>query len=169
MAMSCPPPAPKNHRTQETACGVPTSPFACSTDADCTAKPGLPAGKCVTTPTGNICDYNACTTDADCGGMTPVCSCQVPTLGPQGPSFGSVCIPGDCRIDADCGAGFFCSPTVSASCGAFFGIQGYYCHTCQDTCINDSDCPADNVGAPGYCAFDLAVGHWSCFYGVCAG
>jgi hypothetical protein len=119
-------------------------------------------GKCE----DSTCDYNQCTTDTDCGGSTPVCSCQGQTHGYAGSSVGSVCIPGNCNTDADCGAGGFCSPTVSPECGAFYGTQGWYCHTCQDTCINDGDCTQQGTG---YCAYDPAVGHWACGYGICAG
>jgi hypothetical protein len=50
------------------------------------------------------------------------------------------------------------------SCG---GIGGYYCHTPQDQCVNDSDC-ADG-GFFDVCAYDTSLGHWRCMMqGVCA-
>ena len=80
----------------------------------------------------------------------------------------NTCVYSNCWTDADCRAGFFCSPTVALGCGSS-GVQGFYCHTGQDTCVDDSDCvgPAGSPG--GYCAFDGSVGHWTCTYGACAG
>jgi hypothetical protein len=100
---------------------------------------------------------------------TWVCSCEGQTFGYAHQSQGNTCISSNCHTDADCGAGFFCSPTVDASCGSFYGVQGFYCHTCQDTCVNDSDCAAGAGSPAGYCAFDPSVGHWACGYGACAG
>jgi hypothetical protein len=139
--------------------------MACTTDTDCAAgQVGMTQnGKCVM----GSCDFNQCVTDADCPGGQ-VCSCQGQTRAWAGQSFGSVCITANCRVDADCGKDAFCSPTVSPGCGSFYGTQGFFCHTCEDTCVNDTDCPTQN-GSPGYCAFDATVGHWTCNYGYCAG
>src|SRR5207237_924742 len=46
------------------------------------------------------------------------------------------CVAGNCRIDSDCGINGFCSASGEPS------IVGYFCHTPQDTCINDNDCSA---------------------------
>lgn len=155
---TCPPPEPKSHRSQATACGPSIVQKACTQDSDCTAPAGqiLEMGKC---GSNKICDFNKCATDADCAATNQkVCACDT--------NPGSTCTGGNCRTDADCGAGGFCSPSVSSECGGFFGVVGYYCRTCDDTCVEDSDC--QGMG-PGYCAFDPSVGHWACGYGVCAG
>ncbi len=125
---------------------------------------GLLQGKCTT---AHVCDYDACTTDADCPDATNVCSCEGQTGGEDG-RFGSVCIMADCHTDADCGSGY-CSPSASFGCGG--ATVGYYCHTCADTCVNDSDCQPSptNQGPAGYCAFDPTVGSWACGYSICAG
>jgi hypothetical protein len=143
--------------------------MACKTDADCTT--GMPAisGKCVTTAGGMTCNFDACLQDSDCSPSTSVCSCEGQTFGWAHTSFGNTCIPANCHADGDCGTGLYCSPTVDASCGGFYGVVGFYCHTCQDTCSNDSDCPAVGNTPAGYCAFDPSVGHWACGYGFCAG
>lgn len=110
-----------------------------------------------------------CLVDGDCsdGGT---CSCRGATRGWAGSSNGNVCIPGNCRTDSDCGPGGACSPTVDPGCGGFYGVQGYYCHTCADRCTSDGDCASRPDGGPaGYCAFDPAVGYWACGYGFCAG
>jgi hypothetical protein len=106
-----------------------------------------------------------CTVDSDCasGG---VCSCAGSTRGWAGSSPNNVCVPANCHIDADCSGGHACSPTVSTTCGPFYGVQGYYCHTSGDECVNDSDCKAQPTG---YCAYAPEVGHWSCHYTLCAG
>src|SRR5579859_2594981 len=97
-----------------------------------------------------------CTSDGDCG-STDVCSCEGMTRGSRvsGPD-GNVCIHSNCRADSDCATGS-CSPTLDADCGPFYGIRGYYCHTCEDTCTNDSECVrpprADGQTTKGYCAY----------------
>jgi hypothetical protein len=107
-----------------------------------------------------LCDE--CNSDKDCanGG---VCSCGL-TLGQGSESLGNICIPANCRIDSDCGPGGYCSPTVSNSCGAAYGVQGYYCHTPGDTCRNDTDCAAN-----AYCAYSPQAAIWACATGLCAG
>ena len=111
-----------------------------------------------------MCDYDQCTTDASCPGTgTQVCSCQGQTA-PSQLGYGSNCIQANCHTDADCGPGGYCSPTYGLGCGPFFGTEGWYCHTCADTCVNDSDCPTN-----AWCEYDPVVGHWSCNTGVCAG
>jgi hypothetical protein len=107
-----------------------------------------------------------CTKDADCAN-NGVCSCAGNTFGWAHATKNS-CVPANCHRDADCAAGHSCSPTVSAGCGSFYGVQGFYCHTDTDRCVNDSDCPKQN-GAAGYCAYSPQVGYWSCSYGFCAG
>jgi hypothetical protein len=151
-------------------CAASTPATACTTDADC-ANSGNQAlvGKCVATAAGKVCDFNQCATDADCkSGGVNACSCQGQTFGYSHSSEGAVCVPSNCHTDADCGANGFCSPSVDDECGGFYGVQGYYCHTCEDTCVDDSDC-GSNGGPAGYCAYDSALGHWACAYGGCAG
>jgi hypothetical protein len=108
-----------------------------------------------------------CLVDTDCsdGGT---CSCRGSTRGYAGASNGNECIPGNCRVDSDCGEGGRCSPTVSPDCGGFYGTQGFYCHTCADRCLNNSDCTSDS-GESGYCAYNPSMGYWACGYGFCAG
>jgi hypothetical protein len=109
-----------------------------------------------------------CTTNADCA-SDATCACAGTVRAWAGVSEGNVCIPSNCRTDADCGSGY-CSPTVSSDCGSFYGTAGFYCHTCDDTCENDSDCAAQTTNSPsGYCAYDSTVGHWACGYSFCAG
>ena len=74
---------------------------------------------------------------------------------------------GNCQIDADCGDGGYCSPT-QGDCGSYTGIIAYYCHTAQDTCVNDSEC-IDPERGPGYCMYRPELGHWQCGYGQCVG
>jgi hypothetical protein len=78
-------------------------------------------------------------------------------------------VPGNCRVDADCGPGGYCSPTVDSGCGSFYGVQGYYCHTPADECVNDRDCPGYGTPEAPYCAYSTTVGHWVCGTGHCAG
>lgn len=157
---------PTRHRAQASACMVTpasdASTTSCAVDADC-ATGATSARFCV----HGQCNADQCVADADCpsGG---VCSCKGDTFGYGHQSSGNVCVAADCRTDADCAAGF-CSPTVSASCGAFYGVQGYHCHASADTCSNDTDCPPNAYNQPGYCAFRPEVGHWACGNQACAG
>jgi hypothetical protein len=143
--------------------------MACTTDADCTKTDGFGGelmGKCTTTSAGQTCDFDQCTTDASCTDPSDVCSCEGQTSG-EG-NFGSLCIPANCHTDADCGSSGFCSPSGMTGCGnGFGGTTGWYCHTCADTCVDDSDCAS--MGMQGACTLDPTVGHWACSYGNCTG
>jgi hypothetical protein len=158
--VGCLPHAPSSHRAEATTCSPSALQGACTTDSDC-VKPGLvEPGTC----TGGQCDYDKCMTDSDCASSgDAVCSCQGQTFFYAHMSYGNVCIPGDCATDADCATGF-CSPAVSSTCGTFYGTQAFYCHACDDTCVDDSDCDK-----PSYCDYAPAVGHWTCESGICAG
>jgi hypothetical protein len=92
---------------------------------------------------------NECTVDSDCNAAADgVCACSGQVPG------GNTCVYGNCRVDADCGDGGFCSPSVSTGC-SYPACGGFFCHTCADQCVDDSDCPG------GYsCGY--AVGGWVC-------
>jgi hypothetical protein len=109
----------------------------------------------------NTCSYDACTSDSDCGGGS-VCECRV------SPNFdANTCFHGDCRVDADCG-GEYCSPSLtqldSTCLNVPPGSVGYFCHTRQDACINDADCPTQ-TGAQ--CAFSADALRWQCYVPQC--
>jgi hypothetical protein len=88
----------------------------------------------------------------------------------------------NCRVDSDCGPRGYCSPSqveafcmcpsaalcgdsgascsangkpVPCECGDACG-HGYFCHTRDDTCVDDSDCP------DGTCNYDTVVKRWTC-------
>jgi hypothetical protein len=146
---STPAEKPVNHRLQATVCA--------STPPD--------AGF---SPDGGSTDQ--CLADSDCA-EAGVCSCRGNSFGYAHVSAGNSCVQSNCRVDSDCGQGGSCSPTISATCGPFYGIVGYYCHTPRDTCESDSDCGGGSgAGEPaGYCAFDPTLGYWACGHGFCAG
>jgi hypothetical protein len=152
-ARSCPPPEPTDHRASAGACPLNPTTEKCSTDADCTS---TSMGKCA----GGLCNYDECTTDADCGASGAVCGCagQPYSVSLSESPPGNVCFPGDCRVDADCGPGFFCSPSFSTCPNRV--LKGFHCHTCEDGCINDSDCPASDFD----CTFEPSHGGWVCQY-----
>ncbi|MBK8171620.1 MAG: hypothetical protein IPK60_14905 [Sandaracinaceae bacterium] len=161
----CLPRAAETHRPAAIECShdrppgsMPTGTIAtCMSDVECTD--GI-NGRC----SGNghdgwRCTYDECFADTDCPAMN-ICSCDGASR-----SGANICVVGNCQTDSDCGTGF-CSPTLG-SCGHYLGPVGWYCHTCADTCINDSDCSGDAGG--GYCAFDPIVGHWGCQTAECVG
>jgi hypothetical protein len=173
--------APIQHRPSSVTCpATPPSSAACEPMAVCAVAVGTlgaplsgscdggsggttACGRCEATDAGGtVCRIWECTADTDCSGRD-VCSCKGMTRGFGGSSFNNQCVHSNCQSDADCATGF-CSPTVSADCGPFYGVQGYYCHTCDDACTNDADCPPN-----GYCAYQPSVGHWACGYARCAG
>lgn len=139
----------------------PGPPADCSSDADCTA---LTNGRCNgNSHDGWRCTYDACFTDSDCG-PDNACQCSGGFRADN-----NVCVTGNCRTDADCATGF-CSPTLG-SCGDYVGTVGWFCHTCDDTCVNDADCAGLDggfFGAP-YCAFDPVSGRWGCQNTHCVG
>jgi hypothetical protein len=104
------------------------------------------------------------------------------SLGSVGGSLGSQ--DSNCRNDIDCGPGGSCSPSqngvlcfcpstalcgpddqcmagntpVSCACGDSCG-HGYFCHTPDDTCVDDSDCRNQDT-----CNYDRLNKLWSCSY-----
>jgi hypothetical protein len=113
-------------------------------EAGCVARVPLNHRPTETSCSSSQAGDDACLSDADCT-----------KLGPQVPGS-NTCVEGDCRIDADCGDAGFCSPSVSPGC-SYPACGGFYCHTCSDTCIDDTDCPTGWA-----CGYDTAAGHWLC-------
>jgi len=127
--------------------------FECTSDSDCAAT-GV-NGRCVNGggPAGSYCTHDSCMADTDCpSGET--CACHG---SPYTYRAGNACVPGNCRVDADCGTGGYCSPSAASTCGSATSLcLGYYCHTSQDVCINDSDC------ASQACIYSSSAGYWAC-------
>jgi hypothetical protein len=170
-------PAPTNHRSTALACpttrppginddaggGAPSdggTAGPCTHDSQCTAGNNA---RCTPSEHNGFatCESDGCSSDGDCG-TGNVCECGLPASTGRYPN---VCLPGNCRIDSDCGCGY-CSPTFGASCGAYGGVIGYYCHTAKDECTNDDQC---TEGGPGYCGYQPTTNRWTCFYSFCAG
>jgi hypothetical protein len=152
----------------DAAAGHPTPNGSCAPASEATNRRPQ-AVACVSTPGASVDggSLDQCLVDSECadGG---VCSCQGNSFGYAHESIGNSCVAANCREDSDCGPGGACSPTVDQGCGPFYGVVGYFCHTCADQCENDSDCESDG-GPAGYCAYEPTVGYWACGYGFCAG
>jgi hypothetical protein len=157
---------PMNHRPASAPCARGSWTLSCDVGSDCTTLdiepvpfPNAPIGKCIASDGGTACTFDTCSTDNDCG-PNAVCICQHTSgLSQWGnicqPSqcnneAGNICPPIQCSKDADCPSGY-CSPALGP-CG--YPI-GNYCHTCEDTCTNDSDCD-------GYCGYDSELKHFVC-------
>lgn len=166
-----------NHRAEEVICAGPGTDAAamptdagarqdggpaqsCTQDSDCVGCAGGWPGRCEGPFSNCVCDE--CGRDEDCG-TSGVCACDGRTFGYSHTRRGNSCVPGNCRVDADCGPAGFCSPTVDISAGSFYGVAGYYCHTPNDQCTNDTDC------SQGDCRYAPQVGHWVCASGGAAG
>jgi hypothetical protein len=152
---------PVNHRTSDAECTQPAPPGnckfmtqMCSSDSSCMAGTN---GRCVQGnggPAYCFCTYDTCANDAACAtGQTCACHGSPYTYG-----TGNTCVSGNCRVDGDCGAGGYCSPSYQVmSCG---GLEGYYCHTSMDQCVDDSDCPSG--GGPPVCTYSTTNMRWEC-------
>jgi hypothetical protein len=136
--------------------------LACLHDSDCSAGENgrcailavssLPpdAGSNVVVLCGSSCSYDACFSDAECPAHVP-CECRTSATD----TAANVCLTGSgCSVDADCGPGGFCSATSWTQTG---GQVQYYCHTANDSCLDDSDCPTGK-----YCQFDTVGARWMC-------
>jgi hypothetical protein len=172
---AAPPPVPQQHRPGSPPCTAPRpagyaitpapSGSQCTSDNDCTkGLNGRCNGQGALGHATNACSYDACTSDTDCGGAQ-VCDCRN-TVNQDA----NTCFHGDCRVDSDCGDEY-CSPSLTgydpASCpNVVAGSVGYFCHTRQDACIDDSEC---NPQSGGTCSFDVNALRWQCFKPLCVG
>ena len=170
------PPAPQVHRAVASKCAASVrtverdpSLEGCKSDAEC--QKGV-NGHCQRHMVAhahfeNRCIYDGCSTDDDCKkqdedplstrlGAGP-CIC-----GDRGEV--NACMGGNCRTDADCGSSY-CSPSRDFQCG-YEGTPGYYCHTSDDECLNDSDCTTD-AGKPAQCRYDPDANRWACRSSEC--
>jgi hypothetical protein len=113
---------------------------------------------------------SVCTQDSDCAdaGHEAVCACDEWGLdaGCAASSCFNSCLPANCHVDSDCGPGGYCSPSLVVSGGQVGSdfVGAFYCHTCSDTCANDSDCSGYS-----FCAYDPDEGSWTCVPGVNTG
>lgn len=148
----------------------------CTQDSDCIEGAN---GRCVSDTHGCTqvyCSYDGCQSDSDCA-PNEACACRESAW----QSTVNSCVNAECHIDADCGLGGFCSPSLVGNpcmclsaaackpnegscspgpcvCGDSCG-HGYFCHTPQDTCLDDGDCEA---GAGATCNYDALEHRWNC-------
>jgi hypothetical protein len=141
--------------TGERMACVSARPSSCAADAHCSEGVN---GRCEDLR-GAVCTYDECFADSECNTGGP-CACEGGFW-----SDSNACLAGNCQTDADCGG--YCSPSFG-DCGDYAGVIGYYCHTPEDTCLDDADCSGPDTGA-GYCMYRPEVAHWACGYGQCVG
>ncbi len=164
-------PAPTGARLQGTTCGPSAVALdvaggdagpACASAADCVGDGGSPLfgrGACLQ----GGCTIDQCYTDSDCGaGAVCVCSGSV---GGGNAQHANTCIEAHCKSDSDCGPGSYCLPSLGY-CG---GVQGFYCTTRQDSCVDpQTDCACVEPAAKS-CQYAPQVGRWVCGRAFCAG
>jgi hypothetical protein len=160
---TCPSREPAHHRAAPNDCAPSGYTLPCVTDEDCAVftDAGYPlTGACVATGGGKQCSYDDCLRDSDCLTATDVCVCpnDLPQTPPQREN---VCTHGTCRSDSECGDGLYCSPSFRVYCGEA-SLDAFYCHTCEDTCLDDADCSGSR------CTYDPSIGHWACEAGPCS-
>jgi hypothetical protein len=171
------PSTPKLHRAVATKCGASVrtgqrdpSLKGCQSDTECRSGSN---GRCERRMVShahfqNRCVYDDCSTDDDCEKQDKD---PLSTRLGDGPCIcgekGEVntCYGGNCRTDADCGSSF-CSRSRDFQCG-YEGTPGYYCHTEDDLCLDDSDCAADAGFYPAECRYDPEAKRWACAAGQC--
>ena len=154
---------PMNHRADNSQCLTAPGPGTCAAngipgqmcamDSQCTAGTN---GRCENFgggPAGCFCSYDTCTQDSTCTMGGPCARHGSAYL-----NGGNTCTAGNCHVDSDCGTGGYCSPSQSSSQGCG-GLAGYYCHTPNDTCTDDSDCGANFTMA---CMYNTTLGRWQC-------
>ncbi len=87
-----------------------------------------------------LCDpLFSCHVDEDCG-PNMACVCELSWDDDHDPrpiDRITSCVPANCRSDADCAFGMRCA--LDSECGYATGL---YCHTPEDGCEGDADCPA---------------------------
>jgi len=150
---------PRYHRVDDALCSGPAPaghcPFtgtACTSDDQCTTGAN---GRCNRVPGGLeacTCSYDTCASDAACPAHH-ACACHGAELHPTD----NQCVDGNCRVDSECGVEGFCSPSI----GPCEHLVGYYCHTTNDECVDDVDCPATPQGSQ-ICAYDTGHARWQC-------
>ncbi len=165
-------PTPTNHRAAPPVCSHERATWdfmadgasgECQTHDDCNNAELGTNGRCGYSRIGTQCSYDTCFADSDCSAMpNGVCACE--------DDMGAThCQYGGCVVDSDCGEGGYCSPSFG-SCGNYFGVIGYWCHTQDDECTEDSECTEmEGTFGGGYCAYSEEVNHWVCQYSHCAG
>ena len=161
---------PQNHRLVAETCaaerGTRPVPDSCSVDGgtqltsclrDSDCREGT-NGRCSAMSAGcyTSCSYDDCSADSDCGVRVP-CHCRT---SPTDFSNNWCVSNSNCSIDADCGPDGYCSPSLVGVLGDCPGCgAGYFCHTANDKCLDDSDCTA---GIEPTCAYDFRSGSWAC-------
>jgi hypothetical protein len=160
---------PANHRPSDAQClTIPAAgdcpaqqggdPGTCNGDSTCTD--GGTNGRCVESSGGALfcsCTYDTCQSDMGCP-TDQTCACHG---SPYTNSQGNTCTQGNCRVDSDCdGGGGYCSPAENTmSCGS---LLGYYCHTANDQCVDDTDCTTSTGVGPQVCTYSTTSNRWQC-------
>ena len=134
-------------------------PGECSKDSDC--KRGM-NGRCVLigdmnpARNRNACEYDDCFTDSDCHAHeTCTCGFRSEMIAER-----HRCLPSNCRVDGDCGPNGFCSPSKRKMGSST--VEGWYCHTEDDECMNDADCPGARKMFEPYCGYSKKKERWMC-------
>jgi hypothetical protein len=125
----------------------------CEGGAPCQCRASSLSGAANTCVTGSNCQV-----DSDCG---PGSYCS--------PSVLSLCFCMSTALCGDSGGGCYAASgattgpppgpgwtSIPCSCGDGCG-HGFFCHTCSDTCVDDSDCDGG-----GTCNYDTLNHRWDC-------
>lgn len=102
------------------------------------------------------CTYDACIADADCP-KGSICYCN-------GAGDANICVPAKCRTDADCPEPSYCSPSTRFV-GSVQDTQ-FVCRTCDDECVDDRNCGADQGHREQACLYLPELRHWGCMFAM---
>ena len=130
----------------------PTAP--CSSDEECTDGD---QGRCSRVEgRAFACTYDECDADADCGAGR-LCGCGVGWMGQDR------CLPDRC--DGECGD-LDCAPSwgCNGPNGAYADESAriFACHTPEDECRTDADCPGSEFCTRGPFVSEPLFDHWEC-------
>jgi hypothetical protein len=156
---------PDEHRAQAATCSRnpevgstgDASAVSCASDAECMLDgESIVPQHCI----AQQCGVDECFVDSDCG-SDRLCVCSADDGGGLRLPVNR-CVAAQCHVDADCGAGAYCSPS-RGYCGS---VDGFYCHTSEDTCVDEStDCSCGGNA----CVYAPPVGHFVCGTNICSG
>jgi len=138
-------------------CGYACSYDECGSDSDCLGNaPCLCRGSNSDTSANTCATESNCRVDADCGAAG---FCSPSLLGPcncVSETFCDASSTGACTVTGPDGVTKSVPCLCTGKCG-----NGYFCHTANDSCLNDADC------AQGTCKFDLISKAWMCTRVIC--
>lgn len=111
------------------------------------------------TTESNCPEPGICVSASECkANQACVCAFEFPLDEGGGPRVEeNTCVPSNCNADVDCG-GFRCDVSLTPCVSE---VVGQFCHTGEDECAGESDCPS------AWCVYSEAEGRFVCVADDC--